>query len=265
MAYAYKKLIIKTNAIVPKGAMKTKAVYKEEDGTFLKVEPKLFKDDAKLEVTACLVKYGEFDSQDMILDDENVRDETMVNFLMKGNKAIKILHKTEDDKENYIEAYLKEIYVAKEDNVVDAPAGSILTTYKFKNAEDWKIAKELELEFSFEGEAKLVEVAKEDVPVTKEALKNYIAKNKEVFEQYFGKETIEKVVNKSDKKDDKKDDKTKDKSGLEKEVSELKKSLETVLKSQKELQKTLSQRITSISIDKEDEEEKEIDVNKIEL
>jgi len=251
MAFAYKKLIIKTNAIVPKGAMQKKAVYKEDDGSFLKLS-NLVKDDAKLEVTACLAKFNEFDSQDMILDDETVRDEAMVNFLLKGNKQIKILHKTEDNKENYIDAFLKEIYVAKADNIVNAPEGSILTTYKFKNKEDWDVAKELDLEFSFEGSAELVPV-KKDVKLTKENLINFIKGNQDVFVDFFGEKTISKVVKKEDIKGDEGNN----------EITEIKKQLADLLKEQKELQKSLSQRISSINVDKEDSNV--IDINKIEL
>ena len=254
MAYAYKKLRITKNAIVPKGAMRKKAIYKE-DGSFKKTIT-LLKNEEKLEVTACLIKFDEFDSQDMILDDENVRDEAMIDFLIKGDKTLKILHKTKDEKESHIDAFLKEIYVAKEDNVVNAPAGSVITTYKFANKEDWDVAKGLDLEFSLEGEGTLVEVAKEDKPMTKTTLKGFIEKNKEAFEGAFGKEAINKLFKKEDKKEDEKEDG---------EIDDLKKEIKKLSDSQVKLQKMLSQRITSISIEKNDEEESGIDINKIEL
>ena len=67
------------------------------------------------------------------------------------------------------------------------------------------------------------------------------------------KKTISKVVKKEDIKGDESNS----------EITEIKKQLADLLKEQKEIQKSLSQRITSINIDKEDSNT--IDINKIEL
>lgn len=200
MAYRYKKITIKNNALVKKGAMGVKPILKE-DGSYLKVDNQIFKaNDEKQELTTTLVIFNKYDSQDMILDDEDVRDEAMIDFVANGNKTLKILHASdEDDDSAYIEAPLKEIYVVKE-NDKDFSVGSINATYKVRKQEDWSIIKSLELQTSIEGEAEL-EVVKEDI-VKEGTLKEFVTKFKAYFITLFGKDKVEEMLNKEEDKEE---------------------------------------------------------------
>ena len=192
MKVRYKKLNITTNALVLAGAMGTKPVYKA-DGTFVK-DIMLFKNDDLMELTTVLVKFGEYDTQDMILDDEDVRDEAIIDFLEKGTKSLKLFHETNDSEENYIEAPLKEAYVTKFDGEFqDVFKGSIVATYKFRDEKDWEIAKALDLSTSIEGQAELEEVTEE---ITKSSLQEFVDKYKEQFTKLFGDKLIGKILKK---------------------------------------------------------------------
>jgi hypothetical protein len=185
----YKKLIIKNNALVPKGAMEVLPVYKEDDGKFRSKSETIFKaNDEKLELTTVMVKFGKVDADNMILDDEAVRDEAMIDFMKNGNKRLVITHNTEDEKRE-VNAYIKELYVAKGfDSDFSEYEGSILSTAKFDNVEDYTIAKELQLETSIEGMAELEEV------ILDKSLKDRIVDNLEYFVKYFGLEKIKELI-----------------------------------------------------------------------
>lgn len=185
----YKKLIINKNALVPKGAMEVLPVYKEDDGKFRTKEETIFKaNDDKLELTTVMVKFGKYDADGMILDSEIVRDEAMIEFMKSGDKTLAFSHNIED-KNRDVSAFIKELYVIKSDDI-DFPdyAGSIASTAKFANAEDYKIAKELEFETSIEGLAELEEVAVD------KSLKDKIAENIEYFIKYFGVDKIKNLM-----------------------------------------------------------------------
>lgn len=185
----YKKLIINKNALVPKGAMEVLPVYKEADGKFRTKEETIFKaNDEKLELTTIMVKFGKYDADGMILDSEFVRDEAMIEFMKSGDKTLAFSHNIED-KNRDVSAFIKELYVIKSDDI-DFPdyAGSIASTAKFANVEDYKIAKELEFETSIEGIAELEEVAVD------KSLKDKIAENIEYFIKYFGVDKIKNLM-----------------------------------------------------------------------
>jgi len=185
----YKKLIIKNNALVPKGAMEVLPVYKEDNGKFRSKSETIFKaNDEKLELTTVMVKFGKVDSDGMILDDEAVRDEAMIDFMKNGNKQLVITHNTKDDRRE-VSAYIKELYVAKGfDSDFSEYEGSIMSTSKFDNIEDYTIAKELQLETSIEGMAELEEV------IIDKSLKDRIVDNLEYFVKYFGLEKIKELI-----------------------------------------------------------------------
>ena len=193
--YRYKSLRIDTNALVIKGAMGVKPILKD-DGHFVKVGERIFKaDDEKMELTTTLVVFNKFDSQNMILDDENVRDQAMIDFIEKGNKSLKIMHETSNDENNYAEAKLKEVYVVKDtDTEWQGYEGSINATYKFLNKTDWEIVKQLELQTSIEGFGDLEEVSDVELAKSDSKLKEFIAKFKDFFYARFGKDKVDSVL-----------------------------------------------------------------------
>jgi len=197
--YRYKTLKIDRLALVPKGAMGVEGLYKAEDGSFNKVE-KLFKfDDSERILKTIVILFNKFDSQGMILDDADLRDEAMINFLKDGEKQLKILHETDsNDKDNYVEANLYSFgKVQKKDPDFGDLEGSVWAEYKFDNEKDYAIAKELELQTSLEGFGHLEEL-EQDLNKEESSLKKFIEKYKVGFSKIFGEERVEKVLNKED-------------------------------------------------------------------
>jgi len=192
MGFRYKKLIIKNNALVVGGAMKVKPILKD-DGNFIKLTEFIKADNEKQELHTILVLFNKFDSQGMILDDEDVRDEAMVDFLKDGNKSLKILHETDKETEDsYIDAHLQSLDVVEEtDKYFPELEGSIKAVYKIYDKEDWEIIKTLQLQTSIEGFGSLEEVEEE---ITKSKLKNFIKKYADAFKEYYGKDIIEEIT-----------------------------------------------------------------------
>ena len=194
--FRYKKLKITHNALVVKGAMGVKPILKE-DGSFLKVGEKIYKaDEEKRELTTSLVVFNKFDSQGMILDNEDVRDEAIIDFLANGSKTLKVLHSTDESvAESFIEAPLKEAYVVKEDDNYFT-AGSFNATYKIRNQEDWDIIKTLELQTSIEGVAELEVVKEEELDKEENAgkMKDFVLKFKSMFYAWFGKDKVDEIL-----------------------------------------------------------------------
>lgn len=192
MAYRYKKLVIKENALVAAGAMKVKPILKD-DGSFLKTTDLIKADDEKQELHTILVLFNKLDSQDMILDDEDVRDQAMVDFLKDGNLSLKILHETEQGVEdNYIDASLQSLSkVEDNDKYFSDLVGSIKAVYKVYDKDDWEIIKALELQTSIEGIGNLEEFEEE---ITKSKLKDFIKKYADAFKEFYGKDVIEEIT-----------------------------------------------------------------------
>jgi DNA repair exonuclease SbcCD ATPase subunit len=276
--FRYKMLKIDTNALIPQGAMGFKAVYKE-DGHYTK-PTQIFKNDELMELTTVLVKFGEFDSQDMILDDYDVATDAMIDFLKNGNKSLKIMHSTDDTEENYVEAFLKEAYMTKADGELNGIAKhSLVAVYKFTDEDDYEIAKALSLETSIEGKAELEELQEE---ITKSRLKEFVEKYAEQFADLFGDNVINKILKKGENEMNEEqikimEDLRKSVSDLEtkleeadKKVEDLTKAkeedksdekLEELQKSYDELKKSFEERVTEI----DNQEDNEIDVSDIEI
>ena len=89
----YKTLKIEHDCIVPKGAMQVKSVFKE-DGYFSRPKETIVKfDDTKQMMYNIMVKFNKVDSQDMILDSEEVRTQALIDYLANGDKILKFTHK----------------------------------------------------------------------------------------------------------------------------------------------------------------------------
>ena len=187
----YKRLEITRDCLVPKGAMEVKSVFKD-DGHFIKVLEPVFKfDDNKQMMYNVMVKFGKPDSQNMILDDEKVRTDTMINYIATGDKILKFTHKKDEDEEPYdIDAHVAEVYFAKEnDPYYPEEEGAIIRGAYFSNKEEYDIVKELKFESSVEGTADLevVEIEVEvDVPDDEdEVVKSKKHKIKDLLKKIF--------------------------------------------------------------------------------
>lgn len=155
----YKKLIISHDCLVPKGAMEVESVFKE-DGYFQRPKEAIYKfDDEKQIMYNVMVLFGKEDSQGWILDDEEVRRETLVDYLSNGDKVLKFTHKKDDDGEPFdINAHVMEVYTVKSnDEVFPDYVGSIARSAYFPNKDEYNIIKNMEFQSSIEGTAALEE------------------------------------------------------------------------------------------------------------
>jgi hypothetical protein len=169
----YLALKIDKDCLVPKGAMKVESIFKD-DGHFKLVEDAICKfDDAKQIMYNVMVLFNKVDSQGMILDNEDLRNQAMMDFLESGDKVLKFSHEKDDAGDSYdINARILELYIAKEnDPIYPDYVGSIIRSAYFEDKEDYEIAKTLNFQSSIEGKAKLEEI---DLVVEKEKKFNKI-------------------------------------------------------------------------------------------
>lgn len=169
----YKSLKIARDCLVPKGAMQVKSVFKEDTGEFVTLnETPIYKfDDEKQLMYNIMVKFGKTDSQNMILDNEDVRRDTLIDFIGNGDKVLKFSHKKDDNGEPFdIEAVVCGAdFVRKGDPMFPDDEDSIYRVAFFKNKDEFDIIKTLKFESSIEGVAELESIEIEvDEPVSKE-------------------------------------------------------------------------------------------------
>ena len=163
MAKRYKKLIITKDTIVPLGAMQVESVFKD-DGHFskseeLKVEELLKFDDNNQCMYNVMVVFGKEDSQGMILDDIEVRDEALKSFMVDGDKVLKFTHEKDEDGESFdIDADVLGIYpVQKGDPIFPDYVDSIARVAKFNDPEEYELVKTMGWQSSIEGKCVLLD------------------------------------------------------------------------------------------------------------
>jgi len=189
----YKKLIITHDCLVPKGAMQVESVFKEEkEGITAFTKHKTYEDmvvkfdDEKQIMYNIMVKWNKADSDNWILDDEDIRRDTMIDYQQNGDKVLKFTHQKDEAGEPYsIDAHVMEFFFVKEnDPIYPDYAGSIARSAYFKDKEEYDFIKELEFETSIEGSAFLEEFEVDDT-VNKVAKENAIHKIKDLLKNTF--------------------------------------------------------------------------------
>lgn len=161
----YKALKIKCNTIVPKGAVGEKAVFKA-DGSFKKKgTDTVFKetevtDGIEYKMYSIMYLMNKEDSQGDSLQDTEVRDEAMKDFMAEGDKIIKYTHTKKDGESIDIKANILELYVVKEGDpifVEEYQKGAIANCIKFEDKEQYNFCKDNDWETSIEGVAEIEE------------------------------------------------------------------------------------------------------------
>ena len=153
----YKKLKITRNALVPKGAVGEKAIFKchQEKKAF-------YKDDRKMEMTGIMYMLDKLDSQKckVAKEDLYVIDDCMIDFMKNGDKQLYLTH----DGDEKVEAYYKELWQVKKGDPVfkdEKFENAIAFTAKFLDRELFNKVEKLEWETSIEGEAIEIELPEE--------------------------------------------------------------------------------------------------------
>ena len=130
----YKKLIITANALVPKGAVMERAVYKGIEFGQLKQLSNIIKDDNNQTMYSIWYPLNKIDAHGDFVDNPAVLEDAAINFMKSGEKSIKILHEG-----NFTDgAVVKELWIVKAgDPVFTNPdlIGSLAGGIKFLDAE----------------------------------------------------------------------------------------------------------------------------------
>lgn len=87
----YKKLIITANALVPKGAVQEKAVFKGIEFKSLKQLTNIVKDDNNQTMYLIWYPLNKVDAHGDFVDSPAVLENAAIDFMKSGEKSIKIL------------------------------------------------------------------------------------------------------------------------------------------------------------------------------
>jgi len=133
-----------------------------------------------------MVKWNDADSDNWILDKEDIRRDAMIDFQANGDKVLKFTHKKDENDEPYsIDAHVMEFYYVKEnDPIYPDYVGSIARSAYFADAEEFATIKELEFETSIEGKAWLEEFEVEEETI-KDKTNKAIHKIKDLLKTTF--------------------------------------------------------------------------------
>jgi len=172
----YKKLIITANALVPKGAVQEKAVFKGIEFGQLKQLTNIVKDDNNQTMYSIWYPLNKVDAHGDFVDSPTVLEDAAIDFMKSGEKSIKILHEG-----NFTDgAVVKELWIVKTgDPIFTNPdlVGSLAGGIKFLDAELYNKCKSENWETSIEGQAEEEIVEKSMIEELKEFIKNLFAKS----------------------------------------------------------------------------------------
>jgi hypothetical protein len=190
----YSKLIISANTIVPKGAVKEKAIYKSVDG---KISSKITSiiaksDDEKMALHSIMYMLNSKDSHGNFVTKAEVLEDACTNFMLNGSKIVKYTH---DGKE--IDASVQQLYIVEKNHPVwsdDKYIGAIANVIKFNDVELYKYCKNNDWETSIEGEVEEVSVPIEKTNMFKQLYDKIIKEVKEVLKMKEPENNTNEVV-----------------------------------------------------------------------
>lgn len=175
----YKKLIITANALVPKGAVQEKAVFKGIEFGQLKQLSNIIKDDNNQTMYSIWYPLNKVDAHGDFVDNPAVLENAAIDFMKSGEKSIKILHEG-----NFTDgAVVKELWIVKAgDPIFTNPdlIGSLAGGIKFLDAELYNKCKSENWETSIEGQAEEEVVEKSVIEDLKDFIKNLFCKSQNV-------------------------------------------------------------------------------------
>lgn len=172
----YKKLIITANALVPKGAVQEKAVFKGIEFGQLKQLSNIVKDDNNQTMYSIWYPLNKVDAHGDFVDNPAVLEDAAINFMKSGEKSIKILH----DGEFTDGAVVKELWIVKAgDPIFTNPdlIGSLAGGIKFLDTDLYNKCKSENWETSIEGQAEEEIVEKGLIEDLKDFIKNLFVKS----------------------------------------------------------------------------------------
>lgn len=189
MAVEYVKLKITGNALVPKGAVGVKAVFKGKEQRVVKV------DDSKLEMHTIMYMVNQFDSHKAIVKQDKVIEEACLDFMLNGEKRVKMTHDGE-----FVNAHVMQLYIVPENHPMwseEKYVGALATVTKFGDKELYDKCKEEGWETSLEGDVIEEEISEENI-IAKvwEKVKNLIVKEQPMKKDYNDEKAITDMYNK---------------------------------------------------------------------
>lgn len=189
MAVEYVKLKITGNALVPKGAVGVKAVFKGKEQRVVKA------DDSKLEMHTIMYMVNQFDSHKAIVKQDKVIEEACLDFMLNGEKRVKMTHDGE-----FVNAHVMQLYIVPENHPMwseEKYVGALATVTKFGDKELYYKCKEEGWETSLEGDVIEEEISEENI-IAKvwEKVKNLIVKEQPMKKDYNDEKAITDMYNK---------------------------------------------------------------------
>lgn len=189
MAVEYKKLKITGNALVKRGAVGVKAVFKGKEQRVVKA------DDSKLEMHTIMYMVNQFDSHKAIVKNNEVIEEACLDFMLNGDKRVKMTHDGD-----YVDAYVMQLYIVPENHPMwsdEKYVGALATVTKFGDKELYDKCKEEGWETSLEGDVIEEEISEENI-IAKvwEKVKNLIAKEKTMKKDYNDEKATNEMYDK---------------------------------------------------------------------
>lgn len=175
----YKKLIITANALVPKGAVMERAIFKGIEFKSLQQLTNIVKDDNNQTMYSIWYPLNKADAHGDFVDSPAVLENAAIDFMKSGEKSIKILHEG-----NFTDgAVVKELWIVKAgDPIFTNPnlIGSLAGGIKFLDAELYNKCKSENWETSIEGQAEEEIIEKSMIEELKEFIKNLFAKSQNI-------------------------------------------------------------------------------------
>jgi hypothetical protein len=181
----YKKLIIKANALVKRGAVGEKAIFKSKDKQIIK------SDDTKLEMHSIMYMVAKEDSHGAIINDQKVIEDACLDFMQNGDKRVKLTHDGD-----FIDAHVMQLYIVPKDHPIwkeEKYIGALATVTKFADEALYNQCKSEGWETSLEGDVVEQEINETDGIVKKvfEMVKKLLGKETPMEDE---KKEPEKVV-----------------------------------------------------------------------
>ena len=189
MAVEYTKLKITGNALVPRGAVGVKAVFKGKEQRIVKA------DDSKLEMHTIMYMVNQLDSHKAIVKQDKVIEDACLDFMLNGEKRVKLTHDGD-----FIDAHVMQLYIVPENHPMwsdEKYIGALATVTKFSDKELYDKCKEEGWETSLEGDVIEEEISEENI-IAKvwERVKNLITKEKTMKKDYNDEKVITDMYNK---------------------------------------------------------------------
>lgn len=186
----YLSFKISANALVKKGAVGQKAIYKSNEKSLKLLN--IQKDDVKHELHSIWYMLNKEDAHGDYVDSQEVLDSACLDFMQNGNKQIKLTHNGAEQ-----EAFVKELYIVPANHPIwkdDQYIGSIAGVIKFQDVGLYELCKNEEWETSIEGVAMTDEIEKSEAEQQKgffTVIKNFFLKTEPEKETT---EVIEKAL-----------------------------------------------------------------------